>query len=251
MTQDEIIEMARDSGMELYGLGKNRARFVYHLEAFAHLVATKEREALAQEQEPVAWRTFDGEGGYDYRSYEDNESYADDWNKRNPNHVGWVDKLYTHSQPEQEPVAYDKTEMNGFVQDLYDKKMQEGRHGHYETMFHVVHQAIKRATPPQRTEQEPVAWMFQHDETGRMNYVSNDGVHNPTIFLEMNPRYALVCPLYTTLPQRKFVGLTGEEIDYIYTGIRAVHHDVDSDVLCRAIEAKLKQKNGYAEEKNT
>ena len=51
-------------------------------------------------------------------------------------------------------------------------------------------------------EQEPVAWMFQHDETGRMNYVSNDGVHNPTIFLEMNPRYALVCPLYTTPPQR-------------------------------------------------
>ena len=52
------------------------------------------------EQEPVAWRTFDGEGGYDYRSYEDNESYADDWNKRNPNHAGWVDKLYTHSQRE-------------------------------------------------------------------------------------------------------------------------------------------------------
>jgi hypothetical protein len=48
----------------------------------------------------------------------------------------------------QEPVAYDKTEMNGFVQDLYDKKMQEGKHGHYETMFHVVHQAIKRVSPP-------------------------------------------------------------------------------------------------------
>ena len=47
------------------------------------------------------------------------------------------------AQPEQEPVAYDKTEMNCFVQDLYDKKMLEGKHGHYETMFHVVHQAIK------------------------------------------------------------------------------------------------------------
>jgi hypothetical protein len=41
MTQDEIIEMARESGMELYGLGKDRARFVYHLEAFANLVAAK------------------------------------------------------------------------------------------------------------------------------------------------------------------------------------------------------------------
>ena len=51
------------------------------------------------EQEPVAWRTFDGEGGYDYRSYEDNESYADEWDKRNPNHKGWVDKLYTPPPP--------------------------------------------------------------------------------------------------------------------------------------------------------
>ena len=54
------------------------------------------------------------------------------------------------AQPEQGPVAYDKTEMNCFVQDLYDKKMLEGKHGHYETMFHVVHQAIKKV-PPQRT----------------------------------------------------------------------------------------------------
>ena len=45
------------------------------------------------------------------------------------------------------------------------------------------------------------------------------------------------------LSQRTWQGLTDEEIDYIYTGIRAVHHDVDSDVLCRAIEAKLKEKN--------
>ena len=64
---------------------------------------SRAKKALAQTQEPVAWRTFDGEGGYDYHSYEDNESYADDWNKRNPNHKGWVDKLYTRSQPKQEP----------------------------------------------------------------------------------------------------------------------------------------------------
>jgi len=51
-------------------------------------------------------------------------------------------------QPEQHPVAYDKTEINCFVQSLYDQKMQEGKHGHYETMFHVVHQAIKKVAPP-------------------------------------------------------------------------------------------------------
>jgi hypothetical protein len=63
MTQ-EIIQMARDSGMELYGLGKDRARFVHHLEAFANLVAAKalsdpmrEVQRLGQEieQESVAW----------------------------------------------------------------------------------------------------------------------------------------------------------------------------------------------------
>jgi len=47
--------------------------------------------------------------------------------------------------PMQDPVAYDKTEMNSFVIDLYDKKMKEGKHGHYEALFHCVHQAIKRA----------------------------------------------------------------------------------------------------------
>jgi hypothetical protein len=64
-----------------------------------------------------------------------------------------------------------------------------------------------------------------------------------------------VLDVYTTPPaqpaQRTWVGLTNKEIDYIYTGIEAVHDEVDSDVLCRAIEAKLKQKNGYAKEKNT
>jgi len=52
---------------------------------------------VVPEQEPVAWRTFDGEGGYDYRDYDMNENYADEWAKRNPNHKGWVDALYTTS----------------------------------------------------------------------------------------------------------------------------------------------------------
>lgn len=59
----------------------------------------REKLEMLDKQEPVAWRTFDGEGGYDYRSYEDNESYADEWDKRNPNHKGWVDKLYTTPPP--------------------------------------------------------------------------------------------------------------------------------------------------------
>jgi hypothetical protein len=49
----------------------------------------------------VAWRTFDGEGGYDYRTYENNEDYANEWDKRNPKHKGWVEPLYT-TPPQQE-----------------------------------------------------------------------------------------------------------------------------------------------------
>ena len=68
------------------------------------------RAALAEPvQEPVAWRTFDGEGGYDYRAYEDNEDYAAEWAKRNPRHVGWVEPLYT-APPQHKPVeAVNKT----------------------------------------------------------------------------------------------------------------------------------------------
>ena len=59
MTQDEIIEIARDSGMELYGLGKDRARFVHYLVAFANLVAAKEREACAEVADEYANQVFE------------------------------------------------------------------------------------------------------------------------------------------------------------------------------------------------
>ena len=87
--------------------------------------------------------------------------------------------------------------------------------------------------PAQFEAQEPVAWMFQHNETGRMSYVSNDGLHNPTTFIEMNPRYALVCPLYTTPPQRK--PLTEQEIGAILEDINAFGTRLYT--FARAIEA--------------
>ena len=46
--------------------------------------------------EPAAWRTFDGEGGYEFRAYEDNEVYKEWWEKRNPHQKGWVEPLYLH-----------------------------------------------------------------------------------------------------------------------------------------------------------
>ena len=100
--------------------------------------------------------------------------------------------------------------------------------------------AIKEALA--QPEQEPVAWMFEHDETGRMNYVSNDGIHNPTMFLEMNPRYALVCPLYTTPSQRTWVSLTNEEIDSYFEN-HGWSPSKDYYPVIKAIEVKLKELN--------
>ena len=57
-------------------------------------------------QEPDAWRTFDGEGGYDYRSYVDNEKYQAEFLARNPSstYKNWVEPLYTNPLPPDDVV---------------------------------------------------------------------------------------------------------------------------------------------------
>jgi hypothetical protein len=77
----------------------------------AYAAITALRQALETEQKPVAWRTFDGEGGYDYRSYEMNETYDKEWAERNPNHKGWVEPLYT-APPKREWVGLTDEEIN-------------------------------------------------------------------------------------------------------------------------------------------
>jgi len=175
MTQDEIIEMARQVGF----VDWENSAYRNELQAFAKLVAAKAIAEL-ESQEPVGRFAKFTDGVW---------RPVTDYSAGVP--------LYTHppQRTEQEPVAYDKTEMNCFVQDLYDKKMKEGRHGHYETMFHVVHQAIKRV-PPQST----------------------------------------------------WVGLTPEEILDMFDD-QQVYGSKWLE-FARAVEAKLKQKNGFAEEKN-
>lgn len=46
-----IIELANESGLTYYGMGMDRARFIYHLEYFAALV---EAAARADEREECA-----------------------------------------------------------------------------------------------------------------------------------------------------------------------------------------------------
>jgi hypothetical protein len=72
-------------------------------------------------QEPVAWRTFDGEGGYDYRSYEDNETYRDEYIARNgQKYAGWVETLYTHPQPKREWVGLTDEQADKVIEQVED-----------------------------------------------------------------------------------------------------------------------------------
>lgn len=47
MTRDDIICMAHESSLDVYGLGKDYAKFADALERFAALVAASERGACA------------------------------------------------------------------------------------------------------------------------------------------------------------------------------------------------------------
>jgi hypothetical protein len=46
MTRDDIIRIAKASGLELYGLGREREKWLLTLEVFTVLVASAERERL-------------------------------------------------------------------------------------------------------------------------------------------------------------------------------------------------------------
>jgi len=92
----------------------------------------------------------------------------------------------------------------------------------------------------QEIEQEPVAWMKPDVLCDRAcMYLCTKG------FTQF-PECATTHP-----PQRTWVGLTDEEAQKTF-----VEHNCDisthlAGILARAIKAKLKQKNGFAEEENT
>ncbi len=89
---------------------------------------------------------------------------------------------------------------------------------------------------------EPVAWMFQHEETGRMSYVSNDGMNTPALFLSMNPRYTLVCVLYgNPVDDTALLRQALEALEYIYTETTA-EEDRLIDAAITALRERLGEK---------
>ena len=164
MTQDEIIEMAREAHRKLVTevyvghIGQLDPWTIELLKIFAKLVAAKEREALAQSEPTNIER-----------------------------HEANVQKFLGAPQPEQEPVAWMDADGKTF----------------------------------------PFVWN-----------VSSLGVRQGLKYLDES-----LTPLYTTPPQRTWVGLTDEERKNIMVECESTGDWAWELNAAQAIEAKLKEKN--------
>jgi hypothetical protein len=78
MTREELITTSRESGLEYYGLGKDRERFIAHITRFAELVRADEREAIYDQWHSCVMA--DLENGVKWL----NEKAAADWHKNYP-----------------------------------------------------------------------------------------------------------------------------------------------------------------------
>jgi len=168
-------------------------------------------------QEPVAWREFDGEGGYTYFAYQDNETWRDEYIERNgEKYANWVGPLYTASStspaaPVQEPV-YSIEKLDA----AYELGFAEGR----------------KTTPPAAPVQEPSRTQTRQIVDGLRHCLHRDSQHE---FLKTWIRDWTVHKLITTATaQRPWVGLTDEDMTEL---------DEDGVLFARYIEAKLKAKN--------
>jgi hypothetical protein len=86
---------------------------------------------------------------------------------------------------------------------------------------------------------EPVAWMFQHEETGRIMFVEAQQLEYG--FEEGNPRLKKISPLYATPPQRTWVGLTEDERYKLW--LTTPSETENRFAFAKAIEQALKERN--------
>jgi len=142
------------------------------------------------------------------------------------------------AQPEQEPVALETFdpigEVVGFIEGspYIMVKVHKGKQVSLDDDLY--------ATPPQRTEQEPVAYSG-NGTAGREADVKPTG-----FFFQMPKRSE------SSGKPSAWVGLTDDEIQECYSEAYKIVQGRRLEIaFYKTIEAKLKQKNGYAEEKNT
>jgi hypothetical protein len=85
--------------------------------------------------------------------------------------------------------------------------------------------AVELKTELAKPEQEPIGWFLKdHLETYMESYKDIEGA----------------IPLYAAPPRKPWVGLTGTEINHIFAANVGY-----PERMCRAIEAKLKEKNEH------
>lgn len=111
----------------------------------------------------------------------------------------------------------------------YETKRQDDR---FAELITAIREALAQ---PTEQRQEPVAWIFQHDETGHTMCVDERQIKWG--FEKANSRWKKISPLYDTPQKRKeWVGLTDDER-------RECTQSPFADDNFRTIEAKLKEKN--------
>ena len=85
-------------------------------------------------------------------------------------------------------------------------------------------------------EQEPVAWLCRRKVGGSLFVYTEEQLYELGYGNISVPPFDKVSPLYTTPPQRTWVGLTNEE--------RADCWETIPELAMKKVEAKLKEKNG-------
>ena len=94
--------------------------------------------------------------------------------------------------------------------------------------------------------QEPVAWQVMVEDEAMKEFSIKDMAHDWCVQQKLSGSSYIywIRPLYTTPPQRTWVGLTDEEIKSIWLSEKDYGDDwLDVQGIARAIEAKLKEKN--------
>ena len=99
--------------------------------------------------------------------------------------------------------------------------------------------AIKEALA--QPEQEPVAWMYDWFCDGKL--ITGWIAHSESEIIKPRSMALNLRPLYTTPPQRPWVGLTDEEVHALWmTGEANISEEAHS-VTAYEVEAKLKELN--------
>jgi len=164
----DVIKMARESRLDVYGLGKDYLAFVAALQRFAVLVRADER-ALAEPVQEFVCST----GLCHYRKPQQ-EPVAWKWHQA-PVKTAWGDEMVVAD------LAIDKDH----TVSVYCERNQTAK---VEAMF----------TPPAAPVQEPIGYLFQHEETGLTAVVDVQQVEWG--FEKNNPRHQKIGPVYTSPP---------------------------------------------------